>query len=513
MLTQSQCATLRALLPEDQQLLHTGPDFDEDTQNEVLVEQNLQDWVHQISGSLGDGAAIETAVNITSRVEVSKHPFRKNNESRCPVKHNNIPQEAHQLEQDFTPPSVNAPRKQLCESCEPYGFCPFATSVDQEKSGSSNGKSRQAACPVNQSQPNAVRATSVAGSIPAACPIRFLKQHSPEEVAAYFEEHKHELPRSHEICVKRFGTDEESIRTLDAKYGSLVNMIQGLGKKHEPMLPQEPYPEAMAETEQDQVSKTKIRNWAASVDDSDDAAIVQAPAVEVEDGEEDSRESRFDRPLRDVRLGESPSRPWGVHVPPHMLDRHPSTASSLPAAYPDTTETAESRPPAEVHPPLAPDDKLVAKLKVRRGHGEAVAPVAVADMQAEAADPKGKCPFDYKAMTWQSPVISKPAPTQAVVQDVNLDTDVKADSSAGNAGFHTPTATLTPAGIASANHAEVSHLPSSRPPSVLTNRGVIVASNAQSLDWFSAVENLGTILLGYSAQSAVEYVNGLNARQ
>ncbi|KAK3060873.1 hypothetical protein LTR53_019968, partial [Teratosphaeriaceae sp. CCFEE 6253] len=30
------------------------------------------------------------------------------------------------------------------------------------------------------------------------CPIRFMDQHSPEEVATYFEKHKHELPRSHE---------------------------------------------------------------------------------------------------------------------------------------------------------------------------------------------------------------------------------------------------------------------------------------------------------------------------
>ena len=56
------------------------------------------------------------------------------------------------------------------------------------------------------------------------CPIRFLDDHSPEEVAKYFENHKHEIPRSHEVCVKRYQTNEESIRQLDAKYGNLVNM-------------------------------------------------------------------------------------------------------------------------------------------------------------------------------------------------------------------------------------------------------------------------------------------------
>ena len=54
------------------------------------------------------------------------------------------------------------------------------------------------------------------------CPIRFLDQHSPEEVATYFEKHKHELPRSHEVCVRRYQKNEEQIRKLDAKYGSPV---------------------------------------------------------------------------------------------------------------------------------------------------------------------------------------------------------------------------------------------------------------------------------------------------
>ena len=40
------------------------------------------------------------------------------------------------------------------------------------------------------------------------CPIRFLDQHSPEEVATYFERHKHELPRSHEVCVKRYQSND-----------------------------------------------------------------------------------------------------------------------------------------------------------------------------------------------------------------------------------------------------------------------------------------------------------------
>jgi len=61
-----------------------------------------------------------------------------------------------------------------------------------------------------------------------------MDQHSPEEIAKYFENHKHEIPRSHAICVNRFQRNGESMRQIDEKYGNLVNMIQGLGQKHKP---------------------------------------------------------------------------------------------------------------------------------------------------------------------------------------------------------------------------------------------------------------------------------------
>lgn len=146
-------------------------------------------------------------------------------------------------------------------------------------------------------------AASVEGSAPL-CPIRFLDQHSPEEVAKYFEKHKHELPRSHELCVKRYQSNEESIRKLDAKYGSLVNMIQGLGIKHQPIL-------------QDKVldggpPTDKIGKWASTVGENM-GQVNDVSGEEMNDVED--REPRFDRPLKEIRLGESPSRPWGVQVP------------------------------------------------------------------------------------------------------------------------------------------------------------------------------------------------------
>lgn len=142
-----------------------------------------------------------------------------------------------------------------------------------------------------------------------ACPIRFLDQHSPEDVAKYFEEHKHELPRSHELCVRRFQANSESIRELDAKYGNLVAMIQGLGQKHQPMLPTGPAVEDMS-VQEELKPNGEIRDWAEAVSDEEPA---ESEAHEV-------REGYFARPLKDVRVGESPSRPWGVPIPAKYLD-------------------------------------------------------------------------------------------------------------------------------------------------------------------------------------------------
>ena len=161
------------------------------------------------------------------------------------------------------------------------------------------------------------------------CPIRFLDQHSPEEVATYFERHKHELPRSHEVCVKRYQSNEKQIRELDAKYGSLVSMIQGLGAKHKDMLPQEP--ETGEADEVDGENLENIRRWASSVS----AQVADGRAGNGEE-EEEERQPRFERPLRDIRVGESPSRPWGVQVPAEYLE------TSTPALRPPDAKAEET---------------------------------------------------------------------------------------------------------------------------------------------------------------------------
>jgi len=142
---------------------------------------------------------------------------------------------------------------------------------------------------------------SVAGSI-TKCPIRWLDERPPEEIAEYFETHKHEIPRSHEVCVKRYQSNVQGIRQLDAKYGNLVNMLQGLGHKHQPLLPAKDGDEHAA---MDAKSVDKVEEWANGINENDPVANVQ----------HEEREGHFDRPLKDIRLGESPSRPWGIYVP------------------------------------------------------------------------------------------------------------------------------------------------------------------------------------------------------
>ncbi|KAI4788287.1 hypothetical protein E4T44_13499 [Aureobasidium sp. EXF-8845] len=238
-------------------------------------------------------------------------------------------------------------------------------------------------CAMDSHKKDPDAAPSVQGSsTDKVCPIRFLDQHSPEEVAAYFELHKHELPRSHEICVKRYQSNEEQIRELDAKYGNIVSMIQGLGQKHVSLLP-ENLGDDHHDTEQDldddeRASNEKIRKWASTVYTGPDA-----PEENEEGGTEDERLPRFDRPLRDVRLGESPSRPWGIQVPIDVQDRANSVSPSVAAV-------AE---PQVAHPPL----------------------------ETQSEKPKGRCPFGFdqqkpSEQEKEAKVVSKPVAKPAQEQ-------------------------------------------------------------------------------------------------
>jgi hypothetical protein len=225
------------------------------------------------------------------------------------------------LEKDFTTQGVRGNLQ-----------CPFAKALPTPPSGSKDiDPIKTDLLPDHLSPPPSV--TGSAGK----CPIRFLDQQSPEKVAQYFQEHKHEIPRSHEICVKRYQTNSESIRQLDAKYGNLVSMIQGLGAKHQPYL---------KETEMDRTSTERVEQWAEAVGEPDDAV------------EDDDRTGHFERSLRDVRLGESPSRPWGIQVPVEEtakavsepeLTESPQKPREIPAQCPFSKSRTRAETAAESH--------------------------------------------------------------------------------------------------------------------------------------------------------------------
>lgn len=206
------------------------------------------------------------------------------------------------------------------------------------------------------------------------CPIRYMDKHSPEEIAEYVERHKHELPRSHTICVKRYQKDPQNI---DAKYGGLINVISGLSAKHQAYLPSRAGASGGSDKRQtahsahSDASTQRVEKWAENVDPVD--ATLNAAAPIEQENDNDNRESRFDRPLREVRLGESPSRPWGIHVPPNATQE---TNASVPisGSVPDPVS-------AESHP-ISPLEK------------------APADVPAK---PAGRCPFGHDALK------SKPA--------------------------------------------------------------------------------------------------------
>jgi proteasome activator subunit 4 len=231
--------------------------------------------------------------------------------------------------------------------------------------------------------PASATASVAASGSAAVCPIRFLDQHNPEEVAQYFEKHKHELPRSHEVCITRFQSNQESIEQLDRKYGNLVNMIQGLGQKHQVWLPEDPEdaieeePELEPNMSTNAKADTKVQNWASAVS----ASLHDGTPPPEEESEvhvqDETRTAHFDRPLKEVRVGESPSRPWGISIPAKYTNAESSSSvGSVPTASPQL--------PLDTGRPIA-----------------------------ETPQKTGKCPFDHRAMgqtPGQQPPHSAPLP-------------------------------------------------------------------------------------------------------
>lgn len=276
------------------------------------------------------------------------------------------------LEQDFTIPGKKS--SLLCPFARPTK--PPSTMESGRPSTPSDAKdptphqSADPICAALYAETMSSPPPSATGSA-AKCPIRYLDQHSPEEVARYFETHKHEIPRSHEVCVKRYQRNEDDIRKLDAKYGNLVSMIQGLGQKHQPMLPSGQQ-ERDEDMELERTSNERVENWANAI--SADGVGTEDEPVGPEEEEED-RESRFDRPLKEIRVGESPSRPWGISVP--IFD-------------PPSEQRAVSPPPAPVSAEHLP--KPVGKCPFGHGQEEQEEQPRLEETEER---PAGKCPFGH----------------------------------------------------------------------------------------------------------------------
>jgi hypothetical protein len=252
----------------------------------------------------------------------------------------------------------SAPKVQIESACGHEHLDPIKAELDERRSSHTpSAPSSKGACSVSR------------------CPIRFLDQHSPEEIAEYVERHKHEIPRSHAICVNRYQKNPQNMRQLDAKYGGLTSMIAGLGVKHQAFLPECQQGEGKSSSSAS-TQRVGVEKWAESVDPSTPATQNQSESESP--NEDDNRQSHFDRPLREVRVGESPSRPWGISVPVTHLP---------PASAPFSGPAAG---------PLSPDLQIEKFTK----------PTAV-DVPAK---PAGGCPFGHDKPKADSPKPEEPKP-------------------------------------------------------------------------------------------------------
>ncbi|KYK58239.1 hypothetical protein DCS_05252 [Drechmeria coniospora] len=228
------------------------------------------------------------------------------------------------LEQDFT---VQGKKGSL--------ECPFSKTPAEGEEPDGRGDvpdetphhSHDPICAAMYEESTSQPAPSAAGA--SKCPIRFMDKHSPEEIAHYVETHKHVLPRSHEVCLRRYQKNELQMRKLDSKYGNIVSMIEGLSHLHQPMLPEEEQ-SLQHRSDVDGASIKRVESWAQDV-----SATAESDASRQEPhGQLVERQGHFDRPLKEVRVGESPSRPWGISVPAYEMSGHETEAMASPPPAP-----------------------------------------------------------------------------------------------------------------------------------------------------------------------------------
>jgi hypothetical protein len=309
----------------------------------------------------------------------------------------NLTSQSTVLEQDFTVEGqkgqlncpFSSPRQRAVENSEDV---PQITTADVGVEDPTPHHSADPICAAMYEEN--VQAPAQAASNSAQCPIRFMDKHSPEEIAHYVETHKHEIPRSHEVCVRRYQKNEEQIRKLDAKYGNLANMIQDLSHLHKPLMPGPEHDQ----DEQDRASAKRVESWANGVVSSaGDAGEPDVP--EEEHHGSDDRQSHFDRPLKEVRVGESPSRPWGISVPvfnasEQHLDRRVDSPPPAPVQHHDSYYNTGSpvaspapKPPARGAGKCPFDHTKFNKGNMAQAF-EHIPPPPVADAPAEATRPR-----------------------------------------------------------------------------------------------------------------------------
>ncbi|CAI0646786.1 unnamed protein product [Colletotrichum noveboracense] len=390
-----------------------NPSLEEASQAVPLPKRNKLDTRNQIALIIRDGRRVAQQLSSVGETSKTSDSSRQTSsrEAETGTSMSTV------LEQDFT-----------IEGKKGHLECPFSAPKTAEVDGAVEGDAQSAEngsqdpTPHHSADPICTamleESTSQAaanGGSPAKCPIRYLDQHSPEEIAHYVETHKHELPRSHEVCVRRYQKNEVQIKKLDAKYGNLVNMIQGLSALHQPMLPSS----QQEQEETDRASNERVENWAKAVTaTATDDAEQSLPALE--DAEE-ARQSHFDRPLKEVRVGESPSRPWGISVPVYERngldddERPPMSPPPAPVFMPSGTDVGETPEDTPAKTGKCPFDhtKMVAMAAPREDPRPVSPPPAPMFMPNGPSDhagsaPKtgGKCPFDHAqlaAMGFTSP--------------------------------------------------------------------------------------------------------------
>ncbi|CAP69376.1 uncharacterized protein PODANS_1_10400 [Podospora anserina S mat+] len=336
---------------------------------------------HQIALLIREGrkAAKQLAIAMTDAVQFA----RSGQDTPLSLGMEGLTAASTVLEKDFT---VHGRKGSLA--------CPFSTKLNQngiphghhaeQVDGSQDLAGGAGADPTPHKSTDPICAAMLEDAVPSPtaaataskCPIRFLDKHSPEEIAHYVETHKHEIPRSHEVCVRRYQRNEEQIRKLDAKYGNLVSMVEDLSHLHRPMLP------PAAGNDKTRVGSTssnkRVEDWAQTIVAADpDIQDNEMPPTPHD--EEGDRENRFDRNFREVRVGESPTRPWGIPVP--------IQAGLRPQDIPPVRSSSPVPPMRTEAPAVAPEVK---------------------------AEPK-KCPFDHTKMGFKTQM--KPHPPTA---DPNL---------------------------------------------------------------------------------------------